>query len=156
MLIGLSGLVRALLDSFQVNEQARGMNLAVQAARTRVEELQGGDLSAVFASFNAFAGDDPIGAPGANFAVAGLDPDPEDADGMVGEIAFPVAAGAPGTLCETASFPGMPRDLNLDGDAADANVTATFGMLPVEVRLRWRGLSGATQVYEVRTILFGT
>jgi hypothetical protein len=49
----------------------------------------------------------------------------------------------------------MPRDLNLDGDALDADVTGDFGMLPVAVRLRWRAPSGTIQRYEVSTILFG-
>jgi hypothetical protein len=156
MLLGLSGLVQGLLENMALSERARGAAIAVQAARSRLEQLQGEDLSTTFASFNDFAGDDPAGAPGPGFAVAGLDPDPADQDGLVAEIAFPVAAGAPGTLSETAAgFPGMPRDLNLDGDALDADVTGDFGMLPVAVRLRWRAPSGTIQRYEVSTILFG-
>jgi type II secretory pathway pseudopilin PulG len=156
MLLGLSGLVSVLLENIALGEQARNMAIAVQAARSRLEQLQGADLSTTFASFNDFAGDDPAGAPGPGFAVPGLDPDPADGDGMTGDIAFPVAAGGPGTLSETdPAFPGMPRDLNLDGDAVDADVTADFGMLPVVIRLRWRASSGAIQRYEVCTILFG-
>ena len=157
MLLGLSGLVSVLLENLALGDQARSMGIAVQASRSRLEQLQGADLSTTFANFNDFAGDDPVGgAPGSDFAVPGLDPDPADGDGMSGEIVFPVAAGGPGTLSETGpAFPGMPRDLNLDGDAVDADVTADFGMLPVVLRLRWRAASGAIQRYEVSTILFG-
>lgn len=37
---------------------------------------------------------------------------------------------------------GMPRDLNGDGDASDADVTAGAVLLPVVVTARWRGVSG--------------
>ena len=41
---------------------------------------------------------------------------------------------------------GMPRDLNGDGDAADADVTADARMLPVVVSAQWRGVSGTSFV----------
>ena len=37
---------------------------------------------------------------------------------------------------------GMPRDLNGDGDANDTNVTTDARLLPVVVRISWRGQSG--------------
>ncbi len=37
---------------------------------------------------------------------------------------------------------GMPRDLNGDGDANDADVSASARILPVVVSLRWRGQTG--------------
>jgi hypothetical protein len=156
MLIGLGGLVQLLLQNFALIEQSRCMAIAVREARTRIEGLQGADMSTTFTSLNNYTPDNPVGATGPHFAVAGLAPDPEDADGFVGEYAFPVASGSPGNLSETAAgFPGMPRDLNFDGDAVDTDVNATSRMLPVVLRLRWQDTTGVVQRYELRAFLFG-
>jgi hypothetical protein len=37
---------------------------------------------------------------------------------------------------------GLPRDLNGDGDADDADVEGTARILPVLLTLRWRGENG--------------
>ena len=37
---------------------------------------------------------------------------------------------------------GMPRDLNADGDATDADVSLGARMLPVILRLTWQGATG--------------
>jgi hypothetical protein len=37
---------------------------------------------------------------------------------------------------------GLPRDLNGDGDATDADVTADAHILPIILELRWRGQTG--------------
>lgn len=158
LLIGLSGLVKVLLGNFALNEQARGVALAMHSSRSLVEQMRSRDVDDVFVFYNDFAGDDPPGgAAGPDFAVPGLDPDPNDPDGVVGEVLFPVQVGAPGVVSELANpnFPGFPRDLNLDGDAIDADVNADAVMLPVIVRLRWVGPSGAAQTYDLPTLLSG-
>ncbi|MEL6906471.1 MAG: hypothetical protein AAFP22_13755, partial [Planctomycetota bacterium] len=75
------------------------------------------------------------------FAVDGLDPRADDADGAVGAILFPETDAAPGTLREDlndARF-GLPADLDLDG-AIDANDKSTsYRLLPVRIEVDWRG-----------------
>ncbi len=41
---------------------------------------------------------------------------------------------------------GMPRDLNGDGAANDADVTSTARIIPIVIRAQWRGVSGDVQV----------
>jgi prepilin-type N-terminal cleavage/methylation domain-containing protein len=75
----------------------RGINrenaIASNAARTIVELMRNRDFSAVFALYNGDPSDDPGGpgtAPGNLFAVPGLTPLANDADGIAGEIHLPV------------------------------------------------------------------
>ena len=46
----------------------------------------------------------------------------------------------------------MPRDLNMNGNATDADVSADYALLPVTVRMEWRGSSG-DRVLEISTLL---
>ena len=136
-----------------VNRETR---LALDAARETIETLQGEERFAdVFALYNADPGDDPTaGAPGPGFAVFGLDPADDDPDGMVGEIVFPTA-DALGQLVLRESVVdealGMPRDLNADGDLLD-DLTDDYRLLPVLVRLRWKGATGVRSI-EAQTFL---
>lgn len=148
----LGGLLRAMGGSVALSAQSQDLAVAVEAARTTMEELQAQDLATVFAAYGQSAGADP----GDGFEVVGLQALPDDADGLVGQVLFPVDPKDPAVLCETVSdFPGMPRDLNLDGDSTDADVTADCVLLPVVVRLEWRGPGGAPQTYELRSLLCG-
>ncbi len=155
LILGLSGLLRLLLGDMALHDRARSVGIAMQSARQVMEQLAGLDPALAFASFNGTTADDPPGAPGPGFAVAGISADPADADGLCGEVVFPTPVGAPGVVTELggAPFAGLPMDLNLDGDAVDNDVTAQLRWLPVIVRVRWRSSSGASESYELRTIL---
>ena len=48
---------------------------------------------------------------------------------------------------------GMPRDLNGDGVALDANVTASAVLLPVVVQINWFGATGAQTVSQAFFLL---
>jgi len=132
-----------------------------------MEGLQAEDLSQVFARYNSYPGDDPGGvgtAPGSGFAVKGLTPRASDTDGMVGSVVFPGSVAAfvlPGALSthqlrEDTIDPllGMPRDLNNDGVIDALDHADDYRILPVRVRLDWRGPGGGS-AFEVRTILAG-
>jgi hypothetical protein len=155
LIVGLGGLVKMLLGDLALHERSRSLALATHGSRSVLERLGALPLAEAFASYNAEPGDDPAGgAPGSAFAVAGLEPDPADADGQCGEVLFPTPSGLPGVLSELggSGFPGGPFDLNLDGDALDADVTAQAAILPVVVRVRWRSQSGAIETYELKTV----
>ncbi len=155
LILGLAGLVQMLLGDLALHERSRSTAIAMQSARRTLEQIVGLDPATAFASFNATTADDPPGAQGSSFAVQGLSADPADADGLCGEVLFPVSAGAPGVVDETVggAFTVAPMDLNLDGDSTDNDVTASMRLLPVIVRVRWRSSSGRSEVYELRTIL---
>ena len=121
-----------------------------------IETLQGENFREVFNLYNRTKTDDPGGAgtgPGPSFPIRGLDPQVEDPDGFVGEIVFPVGM-APGRLREDVDLPeiGMPRDLTGDGIVAGGDVSSSYRILPVLIRIEWRGKAGNGQL-EFKTIL---
>jgi prepilin-type N-terminal cleavage/methylation domain-containing protein len=142
-LVGVSALVRAS------NERA----LATEAAQNVVEAMQGEAFAEVFVRFNATAGDDPpLGvSPGNAFPVPGLEARPGDADGLPGEILFP---GNGVDLLEGVFDVelGMPRDLGgvlgVDPDPHNTD----YRILPLLVRVRWRGASGDQEVVLATTL----
>jgi hypothetical protein len=84
-----------------------------------------------------------------HFDVPGLSPREGDPDGRVGEIILPVAEGVDGPeLREDVAL----RDLNGDTVLDVVNHAADYVLLPVTVRLEWRGRSGPRQI-ELRTLL---
>lgn len=154
--IGLLASSRAILRSTEVNETVREVAVATSAGRRMIETLHATPLEQVFALYNATDADDPGGgvvAPGASFAVDGLTVREDDADGMVGEILFPTAAGG-AVLREDVDEPllGMPRDLDGDGVIDADDHSNDYGILPVLIRLRWTGAAGASSL-EFKTVL---
>ena len=155
LLFGALALAKSIVTSAQVQKTNEETALACEAATRQIETLKAGVYSEVFVRFNAVTSDDPgMGAsPGRSFVVPGLQAVNGDADGQAGEIVFPVSLLNGARLSETASgFPGFPRDLNLDGDAADASLT-TSRILPVIVRIQWRSSGGGTRTSEIATTL---
>jgi prepilin-type N-terminal cleavage/methylation domain-containing protein len=138
--IGLGSSVYALLAGMALQRTAAEHTLALQAAETALESIQAVDFAEAFARFNATVADDPgLGlSPGDDFEVPGLTPQPGDADGRAGEFLFP---GDNVGLAENVADAelGMPRDLDMDGDLGGAD---EYAVLPVRVRVRWRGALG--------------
>ena len=112
----------------------------------------------VFACYNADPGDDlglTIAARGPNFTVVGLDVQTGDPDGFCGRVLFPsVAPGGAEELREDFVDAGlnMPRDLNGDGMVDALDHGDDYVLLPVRVRVEWRGISGPRQI-ELETML---
>lgn len=145
--VAVSGFSGSVLSSLVLNRMNRETDVAQQAARRMLEEIQGEEFDQIFAAFNATVGDYAgAGAESAaGFAVAGLDPLTGDADGLVGRIEFPVVEvlGVQ-ELRENVVDAGwgMPRDLDgLNGvDAADHS--GDYELLPVRVVVEWNGVRG--------------
>lgn len=151
-------LARTMVGAAQMTSLNQETSLATRVASRTVETLRAVALAEAFARYNASTSDDPAAgaSPGSGFAVRGLHPAPGDADGLPGEILFPVDPGDPTLLTETAAggFPGQPLDLNLDGDATDTGLAA-YRVLPVIVRVRWRTVGGGTRQAQIATVLGG-
>jgi hypothetical protein len=156
--IAVSGMIGSLVAATALRRVTSESAVAERAAARVIEQIHGRTFAEVYRACNGWAGDDVglASAPmAAAFAVQGLDPQPGDADGLCGEVVFPMidVLGTPelredvvdGTL-------GMPRDLNLDGAIDDLDHSADHLVLPVRVRIRWRGVSGDRQL-DVETIL---
>lgn len=157
LLIGMLGFTQSLVSSVTTGATTRETSLATEAARRTLETLSSEDFGQVFARYNADPTDDPGGAgsaPGASFAVAGLQAAAGDPDGLPGEILFPTLAGAPGVLREDAvnAALGVPRDLDGDGVVDALDHASDYRLLPVVVRVSWRGKAGDAQ-FELRTLL---
>jgi len=151
--VAITGISGSILSAMALNRVNRDTALAQQAARRAMEELSGVPFAEVFACYNANAGDDlglTVPARGPNFAVAGLDVQDGDADGFCGRVLFPTTtvAGWEQLREDVADAGlGMPRDLNGDGNPPDGLDHANdYVLLPVRVRVEWRGVSGPRQI----------
>jgi hypothetical protein len=151
-----SSAVSGLAKQRAVNRET---GLAVAAARNMLERLRSEDFSRVFALYNADPLDDPGGpgtAGGSRFAVQGLDDAPDALAGLQGEILFPTVVDMVGGLQLREDVDvralGMPRDLSGDGVIDDQDHAGSYFILPVQVRVRWRGVTGIRQ-YEMATQL---
>ena len=85
----------------------------------------------------------------------GLQAAPDDPDGRVGEIIFPITITAGGEeLHETLIDPelDMPGDLDGDGFITVGDKALTYRLLPVLVRMRWSGQNGVRRM-EIRTLI---
>jgi prepilin-type N-terminal cleavage/methylation domain-containing protein len=143
--IGLGSSVYALLGGMALQRSAAERTLALQAAESAIESLQAVEFEEAFVRFNGKPSDDPpLGvSPGDSFAVPGLTAQPGDKDGLAGEILFP---GDNDKLNEDVVDVelGMPRDLTLDDPPVidNKNHADDYRVLPVRVRVRWRGALG--------------
>ncbi len=156
LLFAVGGTLGSISSFVVLGDSARETSAAYTAAQGVLEGMRTQTFSELFARYNGSSADDPAAdwSPGAGFAVAELQLRSNDADGFVGEVLFPVAAGAPTVLREDLQAPefGLTRDL--DGDeATDANDrSGDYQLLPVVVRVQWRGKSG-NRLIELATVL---
>ena len=159
VVIGMGAFAQSIAATSLTAESSRRTALASQGARRILEQLKGTTFAEVFATYNDNTLDDPGGvgtAPGANFAIDGLDALAGDADGFVGRIDFPVSAFAPGILREDVNDTtlGMPRDLNGDGAIDALDHSGDYQLLPVVVTIDWQGVSSDGHL-EYKTFLVG-
>lgn len=152
-LLVAGAVVTALVISSALNMSNRETALASRAAQSIIEELKGTAFDEVFVRYNTTAADDPAAgtSPGAAFAVAGLAPQEDDADGLVGAIEFPGTGTALHEDGDDAEL-GLPRDMDGDGAVDADDHAADYRILPVRVVLSWNGQNGA-RTFELVTVL---
>lgn len=156
--LGAVGMAGAMLSSLTLQRCESDAALARVAARRVLEELSAAEFDEAYALYNASTQDDAghsLVAKGSHFAVAGLRARPGDSDGKCGCVMFPtVVAGGVEWLREDVvdAALGMPRDLNGDGSIDGQNHAADYALLPVRVRVEWRGARG-DEVFDLETIL---
>jgi type II secretory pathway pseudopilin PulG len=159
LIIASAGGLRSMVDAMKVREVNRENSIAHLAARGAIESMRVTDFEDIFATYNTSGLDDPAGlnsAPGAGFAVLGLDPQGGDLDGFVGRIEFPVnAAGTGRTLFENyadSTF-GLPRDLTGDGVVDGDDHATDYRLLPVRAIVEWSSASGSNRSLTFETYL---
>lgn len=158
VIVAVLGAMTAMVSSMGLTRVNHDTAVARQAAQQQLEELQGVPFTEIFAVYNDTTVDDGLAvtpAVGANFAVPGLTPQANDVDGMCGEIWFPVDPATPEELREDVvdAGLGMPRDLDMVGGVEiGVPKSDVYVILPVRVRVQWRGANG-NQAVELETVL---
>ena len=118
-----------------------GMTAAVERLQARSAAAIDSDLGWGTAVTEAYAAG---GAPGAGFDVAGLEP---WIDGSpIGSIQIITDETLSDEDIDSAL--GMPRDLDADGLVVNGDVTNNAEILPVVVRVRWRGSAGNRELVQ--------
>lgn len=154
LLVAIGGTLGTISSHLVLGASARETATAYLEAQSLIERMKAEDFSQLFARYNATAADDPagVGSPGDGFDVSGLAPWPTDADGRVGRIFFPVDESEPDRLREDLVFGGRTLDLDASGDTDAADHSGDYALLPLRVRVEWRGRSGNHYI-EVQTTL---
>jgi len=142
--MGVSMFSSTLVSTARQSQAKREIAIAAEGARRAMELMRSQSCEILFATYNESSADDPGGAgtaPGKHFVVTGLTLRDGDKDGFVGEILFPTVETA---LREDVvdTVLGMPRDLDGDNQVDNANHAANYVLLPVHVRIQWKGVSG--------------
>lgn len=134
--------------------------IAMQACETMVEELRNesyDDFDELYFRYNGTDTDDPVGftSPGDDFAVAGLQPQAADSDGMCGQIDWPDNASfeLDETLTDSWWDPNV-MDFNSDGDSLDSSLT-DYTNIQVRVRVRYLSATGQNIEKDLVVTLYG-
>jgi type II secretory pathway pseudopilin PulG len=139
--IAITSLLSLIVSSITLSRVNHETAIAHEAARRIVERIQGTDFADVLTTWTANPG----------FDVRGLTPQDADADGLVGQVSFPMVAGELREDVVDVGL-GMPRDLDGDGAVDADDHSGDHVVLPVRVRLSWQGVSGDRSV-DLATIL---
>jgi len=129
--VALLALMSTVISTMTLVEVNRQDSLAMNAARNKVAEMAAKPFDKLFSSFR-----------GHTFPVAGL----QRGNGAnPGRVVFPQTGNQ---LSETVTDRNllMPRDLNLDGDASDNNVSTEYELLPVKIVIDWDTVQGARTI----------
>ena len=118
---------------------AQERKLALTTAQGKLEELKSRSLDQLIAIYG------PGGSEGDTFLVPCID---DDADQALGQIIFYTDEAD----TEHGAALGFPMDLNGDGDALDRDVSSGFNLLPMRIRVTWKGALG-TQFIDVTSLL---
>jgi prepilin-type N-terminal cleavage/methylation domain-containing protein len=142
LMIGIVSLLSASSQMHSLRKVNRERTLAQNAVRSMAERIHAAsqgfsDEPGTWAQ-NVLATYGPGGSAGNTFAVEGLAP--EEGAESVGSIR--IGTDETDTDGELGAELGMPRDLDGDGDAVDADVSGIARILPVVLTLRWRGENG--------------
>ena len=153
--VGVCGLAATLVYSMTLAQTNRESSEARVAAKQILERVRAVPVDEIFAAFNATSEDDGSttgGAPGSTFKLTRTTEDGATAT-YTAQVEFPTGDD-PGSLREDVqdALLGMPRDLNGDGVIDAENHATDYLLLPIRIRVFWRGKAGA-RTFELCTVL---
>lgn len=149
-------LVQIIGSGHGLRRTAREEWLVTSEAQNRMELMRSLPFRDIVRYYDSDPLNDPNGpgtAPGALFAIDGLEVAPGDADGAVGEILLPVV----NTGTDIApvwqvredighQILGLPRDLDGNSVVDDVDHYENYAILPVLIRVRWKGAYGPREL----------
>ncbi len=146
LLIGIASVVSATSRMNALRKYNRERGLGQNALRSMAERIHAAAYrfseDPATWSQELLGAYGPGGTPGNTFPVLGLNVSPTQT--TQGEVSF--VSDETTTDADLGLELGMPRDLNGDGDALDADVTASARILPVILDLRWTGQNGESRL----------
>ena len=152
--VAMAGISTVLSATYKHSELLHEYELAESTALSVVEEVQylaDTSFSNLYVYFDADPSNDPEGpgtAPGdtfGNLTVPGLVASSDSPTGQLVEIIVHT------NETEVNARLGLPRDLDGDGVADNPDVSASYKILPVTVRIHWAH-QGAEQVNQMETL----
>lgn len=163
--IGACGMASVLVQSMTVTAVNRETTLARQAARQVLEQIVDIPAGQVYTVFSAtdprakdvYVEEDPAFTTESQtyYATESLTMNSQfsDVSGMTASVIFPADLGGYSLREDvTDKALGMPRDLNGDGVIDSENHADDYVLLPVRVRVNWKGITGERS-FEVCTVL---
>ncbi|MAF65901.1 MAG: hypothetical protein CMJ84_09640 [Planctomycetes bacterium] len=143
LMVALLAMSASTLHTHSLRRQNRERAVAQNAVRLISEEIQAFSARTLLANPGQWSEDlvaafEVEGLFGPTFDVTGLGP--ANGQSAVGSVL--VITDEELTDAQLGFELGMPRDLDGDGEADNGDVTEGARILPVVVRLRWKGVSG--------------
>ena len=149
--VGACAVTAAMIHGMAVGATNSETQEAQEAARRVLEQISAVPVREVFSRYNQDPKDDPQGAGTAVGNVVTV----TSASGAAldAEIIFP-NAGDTSVIREDVDDPelGLPRDLNADSAIDDLDHSGDYVMLPVRVRVTWKGVTG-TRSLDICSVL---
>ena len=147
LVVAILGFVFGLGVSVQNVSATKQSYVALNAARSKIEEMKGNTFADIYNGYGPGSGSE-------SFAVT------YDEEGNTYTLEKPGAGNAGEIIfcVNETSIPadfgwGSTYDLNGDGDATDVDVSANYKLLPTIVRISWRDSYGERE-QDVATVLF--
>jgi len=135
--IGLMAVISAVMSMSQLSLANEEDLLALNIARQKIAELKDAPFNTVF---NLYGPNSSMRTSNVGALQRGT------LDGGTVTIMFPVnAAGALDETVVDASL-GMPQDLNGNGSSTDTDVSGSYTVLPVRIRVQWNSRTGAREL----------
>jgi type II secretory pathway pseudopilin PulG len=147
LVVALLGFVFGLGVTVQDVSASKQSYVALNAARSKIEEMKGQRFRSLYTDFGPGSGSDSFVVTyeeeGKTFTLE------SPSGGDAGQITFCVDETAiSGDYGWVSTY-----DLNGDGDSTDADVSLNYKLLPVVIRVSWVDVYGSRDI-EVKTILF--
>jgi len=138
--IAVVTLIGTLMYTDRLQQVTQTNQLVTYGIKQICETIRAYEFSEIYLAYN------PSGTLGDDFDIPGLAAQSGDSDGQVGKITLYIDETA------TVASLDLPRDLNGDNDASDADVSTDYRLLPVKATVAWNDTWG-NHTYSIYTFM---